>query len=154
MFHAVGVKGRKTPIGRFSNFMPLRVAAPKRTGRGPLRNLHDQRKYPLDTSVRGTRPRGLRQTAVFTELLRNSSRPFGRKRKPFSGADTVTLSPAVSPIKNVRFSITISMNERTVVPYLIKPNVRFTKPAIHKGAASEPGGSRSETPLCSRPRRT
>ena len=54
------------------------------------------------------------------------------------GANTVTLSPAVSPIKNVRFSIIISMNERSVFPYLIKQNVRFTKPAIHKGAAPEP----------------
>ena len=31
--------------------MSLRGTAPKRTDRGPLRNLHDQREYPLDTPV-------------------------------------------------------------------------------------------------------
>ena len=39
------------PEGIFQNFMPLRGAAHKRTNRGPLMNLPDQRKDPLDSSI-------------------------------------------------------------------------------------------------------
>ncbi|MBQ9718611.1 MAG: hypothetical protein IJV76_11515, partial [Clostridia bacterium] len=43
-------KEEKRPAGVFQFFLPLRVAAQKRTDRGPLLTLHDQRRYPLDTS--------------------------------------------------------------------------------------------------------
>ena len=36
----------------FFNWMPLRGAAHKRTDRGPLMNLHDQREDPLDTPAK------------------------------------------------------------------------------------------------------
>jgi len=40
---------KKYRSGTFFNFMSLRGTAHKRTGRGPLMNLHDQRENPLDT---------------------------------------------------------------------------------------------------------
>ena len=62
-------------VRSFFKLMPLRGAAPKRTGRGPLRNLHDQGGSPLDSPVFGGL--GLRAS----DIQRFScGRPFGKDK--------------------------------------------------------------------------